>query len=354
MEYRDYLRLVPKIELHCHIVSTIRPKRLLGWAAERGVALPADTAEALFDYDDIVDFLAVFNAAHEVFRTREDFATLAYEGVADAVADGNLCYREYFVNPDNFSHLGLGYTDVVDGLIDGLRRAEDEFGVGFGLVPAINRSMGIDVAMALVESMAANPRPEVLGLGQDDLRADGQESPLDWAEPFRRAQELGVRLTAHVGELPSSNAASVVESWDALGLDRVDHGYHVADDGARVAEARERGIPFTCTPRSTQFLSGWALDAEHPIAAMIRAGLRVTLATDDQVFFRTTLREEFEHVGLGMGFGPDVIDGIVLDSIEATWLPEERKRALRADFRRQLRALRGALDSTPSSTGTGS
>ncbi len=341
--YRDYLRLVPKIELHCHVVSTIRAERLIGWARERGVRLPSDEPSTLFAYDNIVDFLAVFNAAHEVFRTAEDFAVLAYEGVQDAVQDANLRHREYFVNPDNFAHLGIGYTTVVDGLISGLRQAEADFGVSFGVIPAINRAMPLDTAAALVETMIANPRPEVLGLGQDDLRADGQESPLDWAAVYSTARAAGLRLTAHVGEVPGSDAASVVQAFDQLGLDRVDHGYHVMDDDVCVAQAAERKIHFTTTPRSTQFLSGWALDERHPIARMIRAGLAVSLSTDDQVFFQTSLAQEYRHAGLGMGFGPDVIERIVLDSIEASWLGRERKARLRAQCSGTLRSLRHAL-----------
>lgn len=342
--YRDYLRLVPKVELHCHVVSTIRAERLLGWARERGVRLPSDDPATLFDYDNIVDFLAVFNAAHEVFRTAEDFAVLAYEGVQDAVRDANLRYREYYVNPDNFAHLGIDYATVVDGLISGLRRAEAEFGVGFGVVPAINRAMSPATAAALVETMIANPRPEVLGLGQDDLRADGLESPLDWTPVYETARAAGLRLTAHVGEVPGSTAASVIQAFDELRLDRVDHGYHVMDDDDCVAQAAERGIHFTTTPRSTQFLSGWALDERHPIARMVRAGLPVTLSTDDQVFFRTSLAEEFEHAGLGMGLGPDLIERIVIDSVEAGWLDAARKARLGAECRGALRSLRRALE----------
>ena len=341
--FRDYLRLVPKVELHCHVVSTIRAERLVQWAGERGVRLPSTDPATLFSYDNIVDFLAVFNAAHDVFRTADDFAVLAYEGVQDAVRDANLRYREYFVNPDNFSHLGISYAEVVDGLISGLRRAETDFGVGFGLVPAINRSMSTATAAALVQTMIEQPRAEVLGLGQDDLRADGQESPLDWVELYRTARAAGLRLTAHVGEIPGSTARSVIDAFDTLGLDRVDHGYHVIDDASCVQQARERGIRFTATPRSTQFLSGWALDAAHPIATMVRAGLPVTLSTDDQVFFQTSLAEEYGHVGLGMGFGPEIIERIVLDSVEASWLDPERKARLRAECRGQLHALRAAL-----------
>jgi adenosine deaminase len=159
ISYRDYLRLVPKVELHCHVVSTIRAERLIGWADERGVQLPSRDPEVLFDYDNIVDFLAVFNAAHDVFRTADDFAVLAYEGVADAVAGANLRYREYYINPDNFGHLGIDYPTVIDGLILGLRRAEAEFGVGFAIVPAINRGLPPATAQALIETMIANPRP---------------------------------------------------------------------------------------------------------------------------------------------------------------------------------------------------
>ena len=83
MDYRDYLRLVPKIELHCHIVSTIRPERLIGWAAERGVDLPSDDPETLFDYErhedlerrshlfrevaDVVDVMALLDDEVAVF-----------------------------------------------------------------------------------------------------------------------------------------------------------------------------------------------------------------------------------------------------------------------------------------------
>ena len=342
--YRDYLRLVPKVELHCHVVSTIRAERLIRWARERGVRLPSDDPATLFDYDNIADFLAVFNAAHEVFRTAEDFAVLAYEGVQDAVRVANLRHREYYVNPDNFSHLGIDYATVVDGLIGGLRRAEAEFGVSFGVVPAINRALSPATATALVETMIANPRPEVLGLGQDDLRADGQESPLDWAPAYQLARAAGLRLTAHVGEVPGSTAASVIEAFDGLHLDRVDHGYHVLDDDACVAQALERGVRFNATPRSTQFLSGWPLDERHPIARMVGAGLPITLSTDDQVFFATSLAEEYEHVGIGMGFGPDVIERIVLDSVDTSWLDAERKARLRSECRGALRSLREALE----------
>ena len=126
IDYRDWLRLLPKVELHCHLVATIRPATLFDLARARDVALPSDDARTLFDYDNIADFLDVFNAAFRVFTDKGVFERVAYESVEDAVAAGNLRYREYFVNPDRF---GIPYREVLDGVVAGLRAAERDLGV---------------------------------------------------------------------------------------------------------------------------------------------------------------------------------------------------------------------------------
>ncbi|WP_380161491.1 adenosine deaminase [Kineococcus sp. R86509] len=333
----EFLRSLPKTELHCHFASTIRPERLLRWARERGVPLPSDDPAELARYTGLQDFLVLFNAAHAVFRSGEDVALVAYEGVRAAVATTNLRYREYSVNPHNFAELGLPWPVVLAGLVEGLTRAEEEFGVGFGIVPALNRSLDLAAAHATLDVVLANPHPAVVGFGQDDLAADGYESPLAWEPVYARARAAGLRLTAHVGEIATSTAASVVEAVEVLHLDRVDHGYHVLDDPAVVERARAAGVHFCCTPKSAHLLSGWAFDAQHPVARMIEAGLSVNLSTDDEVFFATSLQAEFEHVGLDLGFGDDVVEQLALNGVTASFAPEDVKARLRAE----IRALRG-------------
>jgi adenosine deaminase len=329
---RERLAALPKTELHCHFASTIRPERLIGWARERGVALPSDDPAELARYTGLQDFLLLFNAAHAVFRSSDDIALVAYEGVRAAVATTNLRYREYYVNPDNFAALGLAWPTVLAGLVEGLDRAEQEFGVGFGIVPAVNRSLDLAAAHAALDVVLANPHPAVVGFGQDDLAADGYESPTAWEPVYRRAREAGLRLTAHVGEIATSTAGSVLEAVEVLQLDRVDHGYHVVDDPAAVERARAAGVHFCCTPKSAHLLSGWAFDAGHPVARMIAAGLSVNLSTDDEVFFDTSLQAEYEHVGIDLGFDADAVTAIALNGVEASFAPEATKERLRAEI----------------------
>jgi adenosine deaminase len=130
---------------------------------------------------------------------------------------------------------------------------------------------------------------------------------------------------------------------DDLAVDRIDHGYRIVDDPGLVARARDLGRFFTVTPVSTTICSGWLLDPSHPIAAMIRTGLRVTIATDDAMFFRTDIGREFREGLTALGFGKDVAARIALDGVEAAWCDDDERAAMRASFAGQIAALDAAF-----------
>ncbi len=340
----DYLRLLPKTELHCHFVSTMDAPLFLELAERHGVRLWSEDPETLFDFADLVDFLVAFRLAHDVLRDPADFERVAYEGVRRAVADANLRYREYYVNPQYFAERGLTYPEVIDPIIAGLRAAERDFGVGFRVVVAINRRDSAAAAVALVHEMRAHPRPEVVGLGQDDLTPENTEDPTRFAEAYALARAEGLKLTAHAGETDAASPAAVREAIEVLGVDRIDHGYRIVDDPAVLALAQERGIGFTVTPVSTTICSGWTLDPGHRIRAMIDAGLPVAVSTDDAMFFRTDLGREYREGLVAMGVDAATAGRIALQGIEVAFCSEAEKARLRAEFRAQILALDAALE----------
>ncbi|MCC4908566.1 adenosine deaminase [Microbacterium sp. cx-59] len=343
ISFADYLQLLPKTELHCHFVSTMDAALFLELADKHRVTLWHDDPERLFDFADLVDFLVAFRLAHDVLRDPADFERVAYEGVRRAVADGNLRYREYAVNPQYFAERGLGYLDVVDPIIAGLRAAERDFGVGFRIVIAVNRRASAASAVALVQEMIAHPRPEVVALGQDDLTPENTEDPTRFAEAFALARAHGFRLTAHVGETDAASAAAVRDAIEVLGVDRIDHGYLITDDPELVRVARERGIGFTVTPISTTICSGWTLDPAHRIRSMIDAGLTLAVSTDDAMFFRTDLGREYREGLAAMGVDAATARRVAIDGIDAAFCSDAEKAALRADFRAQILALDALL-----------
>lgn len=335
----DYLRLLPKAELHCHFVSVMRVPTLIELAAKHDVALKTDDLDALLDYEGLPDFLDVFNAAHLALATGDEIARVAYEGVEDGVRDGNLRYREYFINPDNFAPRGIDYPSLIDAITDGLTQAERDFGVGFRLVAAINRSLPAAAATAMVETVLAHPRDAVVGIGQDDLTPELTEDPLRFREAYELAGRHGLKRTAHAGETMNASPWNVVDAIETLGVDRVDHGYRVVDDPAALAKAQESGIPFTCTPHSTHMLSQWEFTPEHRIAQMVAAGLPVTLATDDAVFFKTDIGREYTHALPAMGLDDADAARIARAGFEAAWCDDDQKARLLAEADAQILAL---------------
>lgn len=343
IDYPDYLQLLPKTELHCHFASTMSAALFIELAAKHGVELPSTDPATLFDFDDLPDFLVAFRYAHDVLRDPEDFERVAYEGVRSAVTDGSLRYREYYVNPQYFASRGLGYRQLMDPLIAGLRAAEQDFGVGFRIVAAINRRESAASAVQMVEQVVDHALPEVVGIGQDDLTPEDTEDPGRFAEAYALAGRHGLKRTAHVAETPFATPDAVRIALEELGCDRLDHGYRIVDDPSMVDLARERDVVFTVTPVSTTICSGWTLDEHHRIRAMIDAGLRVAVSTDDAMFFRTDLGREYREGLLSMGVDASAAKAIALNGIDGAFCDDDTKAALRAGFEAQFLALDAVL-----------
>lgn len=130
----DYLRLLPKAELHCHFVSTMRVATLVELAATHDIALKTDDLDKLLEYEGLPDFLDVFNAAHRALTTGDEIARVAYEGVVDAVRDGNLRYREYFVAGETMTASPQNVIDAIAGVgvVLGVMAQFESPGCGWG------------------------------------------------------------------------------------------------------------------------------------------------------------------------------------------------------------------------------
>src|SRR5205807_3908573 len=247
LSYEDYLRRVPKVELHCHFEGTVRPQTFAELAQKHGVELPTQDADKLYDYDSIYEFLKIFAMVSSTLRDREDFARASFESIEDGVKLGNLKYREMFFNPTLHTRRGVPYPVVVDGLIDGITRAEDELGVTCRLIADVYRQDPPELAREMVEQVLEHRRDELIGLGMDG--AEAPDPPEKFVESFRLAKQSGLRLTSHACE--DAPAQNITTCLDVLGCERIDHGYHILGDDEVVKRAADEGITFTVCPTAT-------------------------------------------------------------------------------------------------------
>ena len=340
MRFEEYLRKVPKVELHCHLEGTVRPATFADQARKHGIALPTEDVDKLYDYDTIYEFLSIYAMVCSTLVTREDFARVSYETLEDGVNLGNLKYREMFFNPTLHTRRGVPYSTVVDGLVDGIRAAEADHGVRCRLIADVYRQDSLDMAREMIEQVLEHRPDELIGIGMDG--AEAPDPPEKFAEIYKTAGAAGLRRTSHACE--DAPPRNIVTCLDMLGCERIDHGYHILADDSVVARARDEGIYFTCCPTSTARVYGWPDLTKHPIKDMVSAGLLVTLNSDDPPMFHTDIGKEYVDLCTALDYGPEQVRTFCLNGVDAAWLDDDDRRSLRQNFESEIDTLTGQLD----------
>ncbi|HCO02652.1 MAG TPA: adenosine deaminase [Actinobacteria bacterium] len=339
---REALDRLPKVELHCHIEGTMRPHTVAELARKNGRPFPVDDPTDLYRYTSLDSFLTVFWLVQECLADRGDWARLAYESVVDGAAHG-LIYRESFFTPARHLAAGQDLGEIVAGIEEGLEAAERDTGARVLLIADIDKAYGPRAGLEMVERLIGlrsnGLAQRVIGMGMDstELGVD----PLQFREAYRLGERSGLRLTGHQGETsPPSTIWDVVED---LHCERVDHGLSILDDLEVVGRVRDRSVPLTVCPISNvKIANAVARLEDHPWPRMRAAGLHVTLNTDDPAMIDDDLGLEYAAVAEAFGYTFDDMVATSVAGVDATWLNDEEKAALRrrvTDAAADLRSL---------------
>ena len=343
-----FAQAIPKAELHCHLLGTVRRKTFEDLARRTKAPLSADEIEAFYTRGDKpVGVLRVLRALDRWLLTRaDDFHRLAYEYLQDAAEHG-VRYAEFFWNPTGTAReSGLSYASVLQAMRRAIADAQADFGIVGRLVPAIDREAGADAAMQLLQWVLDQRCDEVPGIGIDYQEAIGP--PQMFIETYAAARRAGLKTTAHAGEfgLPAANVRCAI---DELRVDRVDHGYTIVDDAALTAQAVASGIVFTVVPTNSYYLrtlppERWA--AEHPIRRMRELGLRVHPNTDDPTLHHVTPTRAWSMMVRDFGYAIYDLRQCLLNGLDSAWIDDTTRSAWRAEWCASFDAHRADLSST--------
>jgi adenosine deaminase len=337
----QFIRRMPKVELHLHLEGSARAATLLDMAAHNGVALPAADVPALeerFRYNSLQEFIRVYMDCVRAIVSGADFERLAYELALDLAAQ-QVYYAEVMISPMQYLLRGLDFDEILEGIAAGYARAERETGIVVRTAFDYGRQYGVERAWeALAIARAARDRGVVaFSIGGDELN----HPPERFQPVFAAAAESGLRLMAHAGEIVGP--ASVWGAVQVLGCERIGHGIHSIDDPALLAELRERRVMLDVSPTSNLRTGASPSLEAHPLRRLFEAGVRISINSDDPTFFQTTLTDEFRLAVGHFGFSVDEICAVILDSARATFLLPEQQAALIARIEAGQIALRQEL-----------
>ncbi|MFO7647289.1 adenosine deaminase [Halomonas campaniensis] len=323
---RDFLKRLPKAELHLHIEGSLEPELMIALAERNGVALPYASVEevrAAYDFQDLQSFLDLYYQGMGVLRTAEDFHDLAMDYFRRAHAEGVVHVEMHF---DPQAHLvrGIELPVVMEGLSLARRHAERELGLSTALIMAFLRDRDAAEAMAVLEQAA--PYWEMLdAVGLDS--AERGHPPSKFVEVFERAARLGIPRVAHAGE--EGPPEYIREALDLLDVCRIDHGVRCLEDPELVTRLRDEGMVLTVCPLSNVRLRVVERLADHPLPQLLEAGLRVTLNSDDPAYFGGGLLTNYLACHEAFGWSEEIFIQLAGTAIESAFVSDRRRLALR-------------------------
>ncbi|MGH7025379.1 MAG: adenosine deaminase [Caulobacteraceae bacterium] len=284
---------LPKAELHMHIEGSLEPEMMFALARRNRVTLPFASVEALraaYRFSRLQDFLDIYYQGASVLIGEEDFHDLALAYFARAAADG-VRHAEIFFDPQTHTARGVPFAVVANGLLAGMAAARERLGVTGGLILCFLRHLTEDDAFATLK--AAEPwLDRIVGVGLDSSELG--HPPETFARVFAAAGERGLRRVAHAGE--EGPPDYVRQALDILHIDRLDHGNRALEDPALTARLAEEAMTLTVCPLSNLKLCVTPSLAAHPIARMLRAGLRATINSDDPAYFGGYVNDNYRAV----------------------------------------------------------
>ena len=326
----ERFRKLPKIDLHRHREGSIRLGTLLELASEipglpfRKEELPRLVALQPEDAQTTEVFLGKFGVLRHFYVSKEIIQRTTQEVIEDAAADG-VVYLELRVAPAALTAAGAGtYAQALDWVWQASRKAEENAGIQVQLVALMNRHESLAEAARFLELIIERKNDGYCGidLAGDELHYQGREFiPL-----FEKARESGLGVSVHAGEWgPAENIQAAILEFRA---DRIGHGVRVLESPETISLAIGRQIPFEVCLTSN-VLSGVAQSlGSHPVGEMMKAGLQVTLNTDDPAIQQTTLSDELALAVSSCGLSSKQVGECMLNAAWAAYLPEPAKAAL--------------------------
>jgi adenosine deaminase/aminodeoxyfutalosine deaminase len=329
----DFIRQLPKAELHLHLEGTITPQTLADLSARHDanpITLPQ--AEDLYQFTDFTGFIEAFKAVTKRLVGPDDYELVAWRMMQRLAAQG-VVHAEVYISVGVIymwrNHDPKAFEPIFAGLERARERAQRELGLSLYWIFDAVRHFTVDEAAVVFRKAAQMQHlyPSIIGIGLGgDERQRGSKP---FHELYDKARASGLRLTNHAGETTGPEAI-----WEALaiGSERIGHVLSAIHDPALIEELKARGTALELNPTSNVRTGVCPSFSGHPLRRYFDAGLLVTLNSDDPAFFGSDLANEYLLAHTEQGFTREELRQLAANSIHASFLPEEEKTTFLAQI----------------------
>lgn len=323
----DFIRGLPKAELHLHIEGSLEPELMFALAQRNAVQLAYSSVEevrAAYNFSDLQSFLDLYYAGAAVLQTEQDFYDLTMAYIERARAD-NVRHVELFFDPQTHTARGISTAIVFAGIARALREAKAAHDFSGSMILCFLRHLSEEDAFATLAAALPlrNQYADLWnGIGLDS--AEVGNPPEKFAAVFAQCRELGFRLVAHAGE--EGPPAYIHSALDVLQVERIDHGVRAEEDAALMHKLVQTQMPLTVCPLSNLKLCVVSDLQQHNLARMLRAGLCVTINSDDPAYFGGYMTTNFIATADALALTREELIQLAKNSFCASFAAPEQKQ----------------------------
>ena len=323
MNITEYIKKIPKAELHLHIEGSFEPELMFEIAQRNQVKIPYQSVEEVkkaYQFSCLQDFLDIYYAGASVLLYERDFYDLTMAYFAHC-AEENVVHTEIMFDPQTHTKRGISFETVINGIQKAREDAKEKYGISSLLIMSYLRHLSEEDAFETLEqSLPYKHLIKAVGLDSSEKG----NPPSKFQKVFEASVKEGYVPVAHAGE--EGPAEYIWEALDLLKIARIDHGNNCLTDEVLVKKLVDEKIALTVCPLSNLELKVVDDLKDHPLKKMLNLGLKATVNSDDPAYFGGYMNANFLQTAEALDLTKEDVKTLVKNSFEYSLLSDDEKQ----------------------------
>jgi len=322
MNIVEFIKKVPKTELHLHIEGTLEPVHMFELAKRNNISIPfknIQEVKAAYSFSNLESFLKIYYEGAKVLIKEKDFFDLTWAYALKCKED-NIVHTEIFFDPQTHVNRGIDFEIVINGIYKALQKANREFGLSFKIIMCFLRHLSEKSGFEILEQALIH-KDKIFGVGLDSSEIGNP--PSKFKKLFKKSMEKGFLTFAHAGE--EGPPEYIWDSINLLNVKRIDHGVQCLKDKKLVEKLRNDKMPLTVCPLSNIKLHVFNNLKEHNLKKMLDEKLMVMINSDDPAYFGGYLNKNLIEIQSALDLSIIDIKTLIINSFKSSFLSKEKK-----------------------------
>ena len=323
---REWIKNLPKVDLHCHLDGSMDAMLVRSLLNSTELPLGDDELVKALQVSEnctsLTEYLTKFDLPLRCLQTEKGLKA-AVINLLRLAAEENTRYIEIRFAPMLSVHPDLSCLKVIESVVAGLREGEKQYPVKGGIIVCAMRHHSVEKNIRMLSAARQMQGEGVCAL---DLAGDESAYPTKLQrELFICANKWEMPFTIHSGECGS---VENIEEAINLGAKRLGHGIALQKSEALMEVGRKKRIGIEMCPSSNIQTKAVNSFQDYPLSLFLEKGLLATINTDNRIVSRTSMTQELMIASELLKDNKEVLVQLLKNGVEVSFAKDDVKEEM--------------------------